>query len=410
MKNESTIPVIAPAWGEEVLSQLSWFKLDRLKQANVMVVGCGALGNEVLKHLVLFGVGHLVIVDFDVVESTNLTRSVLFRREDAETGRPKVLVAADRLREINPSVHILPLQGDICHDIGLGLLRQMDVVVGCVDNRWARYCLNRLCMRAGVPWVDGGIDGLEGTARVFMPGKNCYACNLGPEALKDLSYRISCSTAIRRNEQAGRVPTTPVIASIIGAVEAQEAVKLLHSEELAHGELTSLCGKMFYYEGQHLAARVVDFTAYDEDCPVHEQWSPVESVEIITDWRVDRALDYLAKRLNCKEVEIQLRDHGFVDYLVVRRDERQIQVMQPDYQIEQFVEQEPALQYLPFHAMCQHDIKQLNTQFPYPELTLKQVGVAAWDMLQVTTEQGTHYVEMADECGYGQFLFQSRKA
>lgn len=199
MENESTIPVIAPAWGEEVLSQLSWFKLDRLKQANVMVVGCGALGNEVLKNLVLFGVGHLVIVDFDVVESTNLTRSVLFRREDAETGRPKVLVAADRLREINPSVHILPLQGDICHDIGLGLLRQMDVVVGCVDNRWARYCLNRLCMRAGVPWVDGGIDGLEGTARVFMPGKNCYACNLGPEALKDLSYRISCSTAIRRN-------------------------------------------------------------------------------------------------------------------------------------------------------------------------------------------------------------------
>lgn len=410
MENESTIPVIAPAWGEEVLSQLSWFKLDRLKQANVLVVGCGALGNEVLKNLVLFGVGHLVIVDFDVVESTNLTRSVLFRREDAETGRPKVLVAADRLREINPSVHILPLQGDICHDIGLGLLRQMDVVVGCVDNRWARYCLNRLCMRAGVPWVDGGIDGLEGTARVFMPGKNCYACNLGPEALKDLSYRISCSTAIRRNEQAGRVPTTPVIASIIGAVEAQEAVKLLHSEELARGELTSLCGKMFYYEGQHLAARVVDFTAYDEDCPVHEQWSPAESVEIITDWRVDRALDYLAKRLNCKEIEIQLRDHGFVDYLVVRRDERQIQVMQPDYQIEQFVEQESALQYLPFHAMYQHDIKQLNTQFPYPELTLKQVGVAAWDMLQVTTEQGTYYVEMADECGYGKFLFQSRKA
>ena len=80
MENESTIPVIAPAWGEEVLSQLSWFKLDRLKQANVMVVGCGALGNEVLKNLVLFGVGHLVIVDFDIVESTNLTRSVLFRR------------------------------------------------------------------------------------------------------------------------------------------------------------------------------------------------------------------------------------------------------------------------------------------------------------------------------------------
>ena len=199
MENESTIPTIAPQWGEEVLSQLSWFKIDRLKQANVMVVGCGALGNEVLKNLVLFGVGHLVIVDFDTVEATNMTRSVLFRREDAKANRPKVLVAAARLRELNSSVQILPICGDIGHDVGLGLLRRMDVVVGCVDNRWARYCLNRLCMRAGVPWVDGGIDGLEGTARVFVPGKNCYACNLGPEALKDLSYRISCSTAIRRN-------------------------------------------------------------------------------------------------------------------------------------------------------------------------------------------------------------------
>ena len=195
----------------------------------------GALGNEVLKNLTLFGVGHLTVVDFDTVEPSNLTRSVLFRRADADAGREKVAVVAERIREINPTVSVLPLLGDICHDVGLGLLRRMDVVVGCVDNRWARYCLNRLCMRAGVPWVDGGIDGLEGTARVFIPGKNCYACNLGPEALKELSYRLSCSSVIRRNEAAGRVPTTPVIASIIGAVEAQEAVKLLHPAELADG-------------------------------------------------------------------------------------------------------------------------------------------------------------------------------
>lgn len=410
MENESTIPTIAPQWGEEVLSQLSWFKIDRLKQANVMVVGCGALGSEVLKNLVLFGVGHLVIVDFDTVEATNMTRSVLFRREDAKANRPKVLVAAARLRELNPSVQILPICGDIGHDVGLGLLRRMDVVVGCVDNRWARYCLNRLCMRAGVPWVDGGIDGLEGTARVFVPGKNCYACNLGPEALKDLSYRISCSTAIRRNEQAGRVPTTPVIASIIGAVEAQEAVKLLHPEELARGELTSLCGKMFYYEGQHLAARMVDFVAYDADCPVHEQWAPVEAIPLSTEWRIDRALAYLAEKFGEESVEIQLRDYGFVDYLVVRRDERKIPVMLPDYCVEQFVEEEPTLCHLPFHALYQHSIRQLDAQFPDPGLTLAQVGVAPWDILQVTTSRGIHYVELADERGYAKLLFQSREA
>ena len=207
MKENDPIPTLAPTWGADVFPLLSWFRQERLKQANVMVVGCGALGNEVLKNLALFGVEHLVIVDFDTIEPSNLTRSILFSRADAETRRHKATVAAERLRDINPAIHVLPLVGDICHDVGLGLLRRMDVVVGCVDNRWARYCLNRLCMRAGVPWVDGGIDGLEGTARVFVPGKNCYACNLGPEALKDLSYRLSCSAAIRRNEEAGRGPT-----------------------------------------------------------------------------------------------------------------------------------------------------------------------------------------------------------
>ena len=347
MGRDGSVPTLGPEWGEQVFAQLSWFRQEQLERANVMVVGCGALGNEVLKNLTLFGVGHLTVVDFDTVEPSNLTRSVLFRRADAEAGREKVAVVAERIREINPTVSVLPLSGDICHDVGLGLLRRMDVVVGCVDNRWARYCLNRLCMRAGVPWVDGGIDGMEGTARVFIPGKNCYACNLGPEALKELSYRLSCSSVIRRNEAAGRVPTTPVIASIIGAVEAQEVVKLLHPEELADGRLTSLCGKMFYYEGQHLASRVVDFVGYDEECPVHERWTPIEKTVLTTGWRIDEVLNYLFERFGTDRLEIVLGDHSFVDYLVTRRDERKFKVMLPDYAVERFVEEDAELRHLP---------------------------------------------------------------
>ena len=147
MKENDPIPTLAPTWGTDVFPLLSWFKQERLDRANVMVVGCGALGNEVLKNLALFGVGHVVVVDFDTIEPSNLTRSILFSRADAEARRPKATVAAKRIREINPSIQVLPLESDICHDVGLGLLRRMDVVVGCVDNRWARYCLNRLCMR-----------------------------------------------------------------------------------------------------------------------------------------------------------------------------------------------------------------------------------------------------------------------
>ena len=410
MKENDPIPTLAPTWGADVFPLLSWFRQERLKQANVMVVGCGALGNEVLKNLALFGVEHLVIVDFDTIEPSNLTRSILFSRADAETRRHKATVAAERLRDINPAIHVLPLVGDICHDVGLGLLRRMDVVVGCVDNRWARYCLNRLCMRAGVPWVDGGIDGLEGTARVFVPGKNCYACNLGPEALKDLSYRLSCSAAIRRNEEAGRVPTTPVIASIIGAVQAQEAVKLLHPDELADGELTSLCGKMLYYEGQHLAARIANFAGYDDDCPVHERWEPVEKADLTTDRPIGEALDSLAGKLGCRDPEIVLRDHCFVDYLTVRKDERRVATLLPDYAIARFLEEEPSLRHLPFHALYQHEIKTVGKDFPYPELTLAQVGIPPWSVLHVRTEDGSRYVELADERNYATFLFQNRQA
>ena len=409
MKQDNPNPTPVLSWGADVFSQLSWFRQDRVRQANVMVAGCGALGNEVLKNLVLFGIEHLVVVDFDVIEPSNLTRSILFSRQDAAASRKKVEAVAEKCRAINPSVQVLPLFGDICHEVGLGLLRRMDVVVGCVDNRWARYCLNRLCMRAGVPWVDGGIDRLEGTARVFVPGKNCYACNLGPEAMKDLSYRLSCSSVVRRNESAGRMATTPIVASVIGAVEAQEAVKLLHKEELERGELTSLCGKMFYYEGQHLTTRMVEFEGYDADCPVHERWEPAEETKLTTASRVDEVLQGLRERFGCQEVEILLRDFSFVDYIVTRDEERKFTVMLPDYAVERFVEEEPVLCHLPFHALYQHEYPSIDARFPYPSLTLKQLGVAAWDVLQVQTEQGSYWVELADEHDYSRYLFQNRQ-
>ena len=82
MGRDGSVPTLGPERGEQVFAQLSWFRQEQLERANVMVVGCGALGNEVLKNLTLFGVGHLTVVDFDTVEPSNLTRSVLFRRAD----------------------------------------------------------------------------------------------------------------------------------------------------------------------------------------------------------------------------------------------------------------------------------------------------------------------------------------
>ena len=78
--------------------------------------------------------------------------------------------------------------------------------------------------------MDGGIKGMEGVAKVFIPGKNCYACTMEPGAWKELKRNMSCRELIKQDVEAQRVPTTPVVASVIGAVQAQETMKLLHEE------------------------------------------------------------------------------------------------------------------------------------------------------------------------------------
>src|SRR5262245_43211228 len=138
------------------LRLISWWKQEKLQAAKVMVVGAGALGNEVLKNLALLGVGQVFIVDSDAVEASNLTRSVLFRAKDA--GRAKAECAAERVKEINPDVKTVALRGNVITDVGLGVFADMDVVIGCLDNREARLWINRQCWKTGRAWVDGAIQ------------------------------------------------------------------------------------------------------------------------------------------------------------------------------------------------------------------------------------------------------------
>jgi len=110
------------------LRLIPWWDQEKLLSARVMVVGAGAIGNEILKNLALLGIGHIFIVDLDTIENSNLTRSVLYREEDE--GQPKALVAARRVREINPGIKVTAFHGNIAYDLGLGVFRAMDVVMG----------------------------------------------------------------------------------------------------------------------------------------------------------------------------------------------------------------------------------------------------------------------------------------
>ncbi len=220
---------------------ISWWERSKVQAARVMVVGAGALGNEVLKNLALMGVGNLFIIDFDTIEAANLSRSVLFRVED--NGKKKAQVAASRIKELNPDIHVQYFHGDINTALGLGVFRRMDAIVGCLDNREARLSINRFAYRVNKPWVDGAIQELFGLVRVFVPGQGaCYECTLTEQARREMSLRYSCPLLARQNILLGKVPTTPTISSIIGGMQAQEALKLIHSMTVNAGGVTHVNG------------------------------------------------------------------------------------------------------------------------------------------------------------------------
>ncbi|MCA9073270.1 MAG: ThiF family adenylyltransferase, partial [Planctomycetaceae bacterium] len=181
--------------------------LNWIRSLRALVVGAGALGNEVTKNLAMMGVKEIVIVDHDRVEVSNLTRSVFFREEDK--GRAKVDVLAQRLRDLNPDVHVQPLLGKYSEVVGLGRLRHMDLIFSCLDNRTARSELNEACQKVGMAWVNGGMENLLGEVSVYLPDEGpCYECLMTADVRKAMNQARSCQKVALDAIAAGRAPTT----------------------------------------------------------------------------------------------------------------------------------------------------------------------------------------------------------
>lgn len=208
------------------LTEIEWWDQDLVRAAHAVVAGAGALGNEVLKNLLLLGWGSITVVDFDTVEASNLSRSVLFRSGDV--GEAKVAAAARAARELNPGCRVVAVEDDLRTGLGAGLLRRADVVLGCLDNVAARVALSQLAGQAGVLLIDGGLTTWEGTLRLFLPPQGpCYVCGLTADDLRDLTLRHSCLAYRVRAESARGIPTTPTVASTIGAAMVQQAMRWL---------------------------------------------------------------------------------------------------------------------------------------------------------------------------------------
>jgi adenylyltransferase/sulfurtransferase len=186
----------------------------KLKRARVLMIGAGGLGAPLGLYLAAAGVGHLGLVDFDVVDSSNLQRQVTFTT--ADVGKPKSEAAKARLLALNPMIEIEAYETRLTSDNALELFRDYDIIVDGTDNFPTRFLVNDACLLLGKPNVYGSIFRFEGQATVFgYPGGPCYRC-LYPEP-----------------PPPGLVPSCAeggvlgVLPGIVGTIQAMETIKLI---------------------------------------------------------------------------------------------------------------------------------------------------------------------------------------
>ncbi len=220
----------------------------RLKNAKVLVVGAGGLGSPALLYLAAAGVGTLGVIDFDVVDESNLQRQIIHGQSDI--GRPKAVSAMESIREVNPLVNVVLHEERLDSDNAMQIFEPYDLIVDGTDNFATRYLVNDACVLLGKPYVWGSIYRFDGQASVFWAEHGpCYRC-LYPEP-----------------PPPGMVPSCAeggvlgVLCASIGSIQVTEAIKLI----TGIGE--PLAGRLMIYDALEMTYRTVRVRK-DPECPV----------------------------------------------------------------------------------------------------------------------------------------------
>jgi molybdopterin/thiamine biosynthesis adenylyltransferase len=264
--------------------RIIWWDQAKLKASRVLVVGAGALGNEIVKNLALVGVGHISIVDMDHIEHTNLSRCLFFRESDE--GKPKAEVLAREAHRMNNDVstngHSISVQ-----TLGDGTLADFDLIIAGLDNREARVWLGAAARRMGKTWIDGAIEGLMGKVQTFLPSGPCYACTMNEKDWELLAKRKSCTLLGVDEIIAGHTPTNATTSSIIAGVQSQEAIKYLVQKP----ELYAIENKAWRMIGEQMSTFFSEVEE-DTDCPFHVVYR-----KIIQDIDLPESLQLLLQNL-----------------------------------------------------------------------------------------------------------------
>ena len=224
---------------------------ERLKAGKVLVVGAGGLGCSALLYLAAAGVGRIVVMDSDSVESSNLQRQVLYAEKDV--GQPKAAIAARRLRALNSSIEIFAVAERLRRDNALEMVGACDVVIDSSDNFATRYLVNDACVMSDRPFVYGAIQGFDGQLSVFnWRGGPTYRC-LFPSALP-AELAPNCA-------EAGVLGVLP---GIVGTWQAGEAIKILA------GVGEPLSGKLLLWNALTMNVQTIRLATDPNSRPIRE--------------------------------------------------------------------------------------------------------------------------------------------
>lgn len=219
----------------------------KLLASKVLIVGAGGLGSPSAVYLTLAGVGTIGIVDFDVVDISNLQRQIL--HQNADIGRPKVVSAKETLLAYNPDVNVQIHEAPMNSENAMEIISQYDIVVNGVDNFPTRYLVNDACYFLNKPLVDGSILMFDGQATVYLPGQGCYRC---------LFPTPPPPGAVPNCSEAG---VLGAMTGLVGSIQATETLKLL----LGIGE--SLASRLLLIDALSMDFRTVKIRQ-NPKCPL----------------------------------------------------------------------------------------------------------------------------------------------
>lgn len=367
---------------------ISWWDQSILKNTKILVVGCGALGNEIVKNLAMLGVGNIFVVDMDKVEKSNLTRSVLFREEDE--GKYKAEVIAKRAKEINKDVNVKYYTGNI-FNLGLGVFKEMDLVICGLDNREARLFVNQSCRKVNKVWIDGAIEVLSGVARVFYPENSpCYECTMSEIDFKLLNKRKSCLLLGIEDIEQGKIPTTPTVSSIIAAIEVQEAVKVLHGFDKS----SILAGRGFIYNGITNDSYIVEYQE-KEDCPSHYNFKNFHKLDVpFNDVKIKDIFNFGQKHFGTEKFDLVFNNEVVYELFDTESDlKKNIFANMNSLKIDDIKTGDKILK-----MKMVHSVYNKSELYEYiKEKTLKEINIPVNDVLTLTSGNEEVHIEFMNE-------------